>query len=102
MRIAIEQGLRRHDLSVLAETALRNLLLDPRFLYRMQRTALGQSFKRGDFALNRGRRRDARSRRNAIDDHRASAALAEAAAKSRSGEIQVVTKDVQQWSGRVD
>ena len=56
LRVFVEQRLGGHDLPVLAEAALRHLLVDPGLLQRMQLAVLGQPFERGDLALH-GRRR---------------------------------------------
>ena len=55
IRIPVQQHLGGHDLPVLAEAALRNLLVNPGLLHGMQRAVLGQSFERGDLALVRRR-----------------------------------------------
>src|SRR5882672_8515435 len=85
-----EQCRSGHDLARLAVAALRHLLGDPRLLQRM--IALGrQPFDGGDsLSLNRRYRGDARSRRRAVDVHRACAALRDAAAKLRAGETELV------------
>ena len=53
IRSPVEQRLGRHDLPVLAEAALGNLLLDPGLLYRMKLAVLRESFKRRDLASAR-------------------------------------------------
>ena len=55
-----------------------------------------EPFERGDLALDAGGRRDARAHRGAVDDHRARAALAEAAAEVRPLQAEVVAKDIEQ------
>ena len=52
MRILVQQRLGGHDLPVLAEAALRHLLVNPGLLQRVQLAVLGQSFERGDLALH--------------------------------------------------
>ena len=52
IRILVQQRLGRHDLPVLAEAALRDLLVNPGLLQGVQRAVLGQSFERGDLALH--------------------------------------------------
>ena len=56
MRILVQHGLRRHDLSVLTESALRDLLIDPGLLQRVQLAVRGEPFERGDFTFDGGRR----------------------------------------------
>ena len=103
VRVAIEQRLRGQDLPVLAEAALRHLLVDPGLLHRVQLAVLRQPFERGDLgALHRGHRPDARPHRLALDEHRAGAALAEAAAEARALQAEVVAQDVEQRRRRVD
>src|SRR5262245_27904990 len=102
MRISIEQRLRRQDLAVLAEAALRHLLLDPRPLKRMQGAVLREPLERGDLALHRRCGRHARSDRGAADDDRAGAALAQSAAEFRTLEAEVVAQSVQQRRQRLD
>jgi hypothetical protein len=52
MRILVQQCLRRHDLSVLTESALGDLLINPGLLQRVQPAVRGKPFERGDFTLD--------------------------------------------------
>src|SRR5262245_61169877 len=49
-RITIQQRLRGHDLTVLAEAALRNLFVDPGLLHGMKPSIFGKPFERCDLA----------------------------------------------------
>src|SRR5438552_967367 len=102
MWIFVQQRFRRHDLTVLAESALRDLLIDPGLLNGMELAVFGNSFKRYDFTLNAGNRRDARPRRHAIDDHRARPALAQSAAETRTSHANIIPQGVQQRGRRID
>src|SRR5262245_28653352 len=95
MRVLVEQRLGRHDLAVLAEAALRHLLLDPRLLQRMQLAVFRQPFQRGDFASAARRRRPARAHRGAVDDDRARPALAKTTAEPRPLQAEIVAKNVE-------
>jgi hypothetical protein len=80
---------------------LRHLLVDPGLLNRVQLAVFGKALERGDLAFHAGARRDAGSHRDAVDDHRARAALAEPAAEPRTLKADVVAEHVQQgnrWS----
>ena len=72
----VEHCLRRKDLPVLAEAALRNLLIDPCLLERVQAAVRGQAFEGGDFASYGRRGQDAGANRGAVDEDGAGAALA--------------------------
>jgi hypothetical protein len=54
MRIFVEQRLCRHDLPVLAESTLRDLLVHPRLLERVQLAVRREPFECGDFTLDGG------------------------------------------------
>src|SRR5206468_334590 len=96
MRVLVEQRLGRHDLAVLAEAALGDLLVDPRLLERVELAVFGEPFKRGDFTPDVRRRRDARPDGGAVDDDRAGTALAESAPEPWALQAEVVAKDVEQ------
>jgi hypothetical protein len=96
VRVAIEQRLGSDDLAVLAEAALRHLLVDPRLLDRMQPSVRRQPFERGDLGPHRGHRRHAGAHGGAVDDHRARAALPEPASEARPLQAEIVAQDVQQ------
>ncbi len=100
VRVLVEQRLGGEDLPVLAEAALRHLLVDPRLLHRMQPAVLRQAFERRDLgALHLRHRPDARPHRLALDQHGARAALAEAAAEARTRQVEIVAQDVEQRRG---
>src|SRR6476660_4906417 len=88
MRVLVEHRLGRHDLAVLAEAALRHLLVNPRLLQRMQRAVLRQAFQGGDLAFNAGDRRHARPYGSAVDDDGARTALAKTAAEPRPMQVE--------------
>src|SRR4029077_5460655 len=96
MRILIQQRLGRHDLPVLAKTTLRDLLINPGLLQRVELTSLGDSFERGDLALHGRSRRNADARCDAIDDHGARPALAESTTKPRTPQAKIIAQDIEQ------
>ena len=110
--IAFEQFGRLDHHPVLAEAALRSLLLDPGLLDRVKRVfrfvrrealllcpSRGQTFERGDFLVG-----DARDRRNAgahflaVDQNGAGSALRESAAELRTDQLEIVAQNVEQRS----
>src|SRR5579864_9630412 len=99
MRILVEHDLRCEDLPVLTESTLRDLLINPGLLQRMQLPVRRQPFECDDFTPNRRRRRDAGADCRAVDDHCAGAALAKAASKLRPLQAEIIAKDVEQWRG---
>src|SRR6266545_3123066 len=91
-RILFEQCHRRHDLPGLAIAALRHVELDPSELYRMRAVAR-EALDRGDGLVADARRRDAAgAQRQAIDEHRAGAALRDAAAIFGAGELERIAQ----------
>src|SRR5207237_9701255 len=92
----------RHDLPVLAEPACRHLLVDPRLLDRMEPAVCREPLERGDFRLHGGHLRDARPRRDAVDDDGARAALAEPTSEPRTLQAEIVSQDVQKRRLGVD
>src|SRR5689334_2826519 len=87
-RGAREQRGGAHDLPCLAIPALWNVFRDPRALHGMCAFA-GQSFDRRDATARRGGEwRHTRTCRNAVEVHRARAALSDATSKLRSGEAE--------------
>ena len=86
----------------MAEAALRDLLVDPRLLQRMELPLLREPFERRDLALHARGRRDARAHGGAVDDDGARAALAQPTAEPRALQAEVVAKDVQQRRRRID
>src|SRR5262245_11171428 len=87
---AIEERLRRHDLPVLAEAALRHLLFDPGLLNGMELPADRQSLQRRHLAADRRYRCHARACCHTVDDHGAGTALTEPAAEFRPMEVEIV------------
>jgi hypothetical protein len=72
VRDALQQIDHGHDLAGLAIAALRDILIDPRLLNRVQRVAIGQPLDRHHRATgDRRHRHDAGPRDRAIDMHRA-------------------------------
>src|SRR4051812_26891375 len=97
--IVAQKSARLHDLSRLAVTALRDLLLAPGNLQGMLALGVEPFDGRDARARHRGDRRDARSRRAPVDVHRARSAEPDPAAKLRAGEPELVADDPEQ--GRV-
>src|SRR5438067_2998012 len=103
MRISIEQRFGREDLAVLAEAALRHLLVNPGALQRMEYSVAREPFERRDVrSLRSGNGPGARSHRFAFDDHRACPALPEAASEARPLEAKIVAQHVEERNGRLD
>src|SRR4051794_15767413 len=102
MRVLIKHCLRRHDLSVLTESTLRHLFLNPGLLQRVQLSIRCKPFERGDFSLDRRHGHDAGTNRRTVDNHRAGAALTKSASKARPLQAEVVTKDVEERRGGLD
>ena len=91
MRILIEQDLRAHDHAVHAKAALRCLLFDERCLQQMWMRDAAQSFEGRDALVLRGAGRNgAGPDRFSVHDHGARTALAQAAAKLRAMQPQIV------------
>src|SRR5262245_37792417 len=102
MRSLVEERLGGHDLTVLAEAAGGDLLVDPRLLQRMELAVVAQPLERGDLAAHRGGWGDTRADRRPVDDDRAGPALAEPAAEFRPLQGEIVAKDVQERRRRFD
>ncbi len=110
-RLGAEERGRRHDLAGLAVAALRDVLLDPRRLERVE-AVRGQAFDGRDLrARDLADRRHAGSHRLAIEVHGARAAEGHAAAEFGAGEIELVAehpeerrvgRDVDLVAGAVD
>src|SRR5690606_10243935 len=82
MRIAIEQGLERHDHAVQTIAALRALLVDEGLLDGSEPLEGAQAFERGDFVPRHALDGyDTGPGRHAVDQHRTGAAFAQAAAE---------------------
>src|SRR5882724_2858826 len=80
MRILVQKYLRGHDLSVLTESALRDLLVDPGLLQRVQSAVRRKPVEGGDFTLDGRCGRNAGTNCSTVDDYSACAALAKSAA----------------------
>src|ERR1700680_4540610 len=102
MRILIQQRLGRHDLPVLTKAALRNLLINPCLLQRVELTFFGDSFERGDLTLDGGSRRNTGASRYAIDYHGAQPALTKSATKTWPSQAKIIAQDIEQWGLRID
>ena len=61
----------------------------------MELAVLRETLERCDLTFDGRDGRDARARRDAVDQHRAGPALAQAAAEARAFEIEIVTQDVE-------
>ena len=90
VRISVEEGHRRHDLTRVAVSALGHVIFDPRPLNRV--TPVGrEAFYRNDLLANHGRNGgDAGPDRLAVHEDRAGAAPRDAAAVLRAREPEVV------------
>src|SRR6516164_2824168 len=98
-----EQSRRRHDLTRLAIAALDDFQIQPGLLYLRSAWIGAHAFDRGDGAVaDRTDRQQARADRLAVDMHRASAALRNAAAEFGAGHTQHVAQHPQQRSIAVD
>src|SRR5207248_10152943 len=85
-----------HDLSRRAITALKTIALDESLLQRMQLVASREALDRRDLApLHECSERQARFHPLAVHEHRARAALPEAAAFLRACEVQVLAQRVE-------
>jgi hypothetical protein len=80
---------------------LRGLLVDERLLHRIGMLTRAKAFQRHDVAAGAAfDRNDAGTRGNAVDQHRAGAALAEPAAIFRAVQFEIVAQHVEQGSVR--
>jgi hypothetical protein len=94
-RVLVQERLRSEDLPVLAESALRHLLVDPCLLNRMELTVLREPLERRDLgAGDRRHRAHTRADGFTFDQHRARAALAEAASEPRAHEAEIIAQHV--------
>eukprot|EP01132_Coremiostelium_polycephalum_P020033 gene20034-23819_t len=95
--IAVEQGLGGHDHAVEAVAALGGLFIDEGLLHRVRGLAGAEAFEGDDVAAHGTRQgEDAGTCSHAVDDHRAGAALPQAAAVFGAVELQVIAQDQQQ------
>lgn len=97
VRVAIQQRLGGHHHAVDAVAALGGLFVDEGLLQRMGMGGIAESFEGNHLAahgsLHRG---DAGAGGDAIHQHGAGAALAEAAAELGTVQLQVVAQDIEQ------
>ena len=92
-----------HDLPGGAIAALEGVALDEGGLQRMELLALGEALDGRDLAsLHKGGEREARFHALAVHQHRAGAALAEAAALLRAGQMQVLAQGIEQRGARIE
>jgi hypothetical protein len=92
-----------HDLPGRAVAALEGVALDEGGLQGMELLALGEALDGRDLApVHEGGEREARLHALAIHQHRARAALAEAAALLRTREAQVLAQGVEQRGARIE
>src|SRR5579883_1089463 len=97
MRVPVEQRFRRHHPPVQAIAALERLFLQKRSLNGMRMLRRPEPFERQNILARRARRRQrAGSRRDAVHQNRACAALAEPAAEARVVQSGIVAQDVEQ------
>jgi hypothetical protein len=101
--LLLEQRRRGHQLTGLAVAALRDVVLDPSRLQRMQSSVFArESFDRRDLLPGDcAQRHRARAGRHAIEVHRARAALGDAAAVFRADEPEVIAQHPQERCGFV-
>ena len=105
IRIGIfsQQSRNTHDHARLTITALRNLLIDPCLLHRVQPILTGQAFdRRYSFALQVRNRQYAGSHRLAIDMDRAGTALRDPASVFCTGKLQNIAQCPQDRHGLVN
>src|SRR5262245_51748498 len=95
--VLCQQLSRLHHHPIDAVTALCRLLVDKSLLQRMQLCSSGEPFKGDDFlfGLDSGNGRNTRADSNAIDVHRARAALAQSTTKARTMQSEIVTKCIE-------
>ena len=99
----VDAGDAGHDLPGRAVAALEGVALDEGGLQRVQLFALRQALDGRDLApLDEGSEREARFHALAVHQHRAGAALAEAAALLRAREMQVLAQGVEQRGARIE
>src|SRR6185437_6592640 len=97
LRIALQQGRRRHDHAVDAIAALRRLLVDEGLLDGMRLVDGAETLDGGDLLARRqGDREGAGAHRLAVDDHRAGAALSETAAEFCAVQLEVVAQHIEE------
>jgi len=97
LRIAVEQVGRRHDHAARAIAALSRLLIDEGLLQRVRLVERAEPFERGHLvSLDRAYRRHAGASSRAVDQHRAGAALRQAAAVFGAIELEIVAQHVEQ------
>ena len=99
----VDAGDAGHDLPGRAIAALEGVALDEGGLQRMELVALRQALDGRDLApLHEGSEREARFHALAVHQHRAGAALAEAAALLRAGQMQVLAQRIEQRGARIE
>src|ERR1051325_431225 len=98
MGILREQGRRGHDLTGLAVAALRHVFLDPGLLDRVAAIRRQPFDRRDALAGHSGDGQDAGTGRDAVQMHRAGAALGDAAPELGAGESERIAQDPEQWS----
>jgi hypothetical protein len=97
VRITLEQGMASHDHSRRAVAALESVVLDEGFLYRAQFTVRRQTFDGRDFTPIRLHGEvETRFDDFALEQHGASAALADNAADMSAGEADLLAQKVRQ------
>src|SRR5205085_7819565 len=82
------------------EAALRDLLIDPGLLQRVELAVAREAFECGDFGFHRRRRHHARTNRRTVDDHCACAALPQTAPELGALQPEVVAQHIEQRRGR--
>ena len=93
----IDAADRRHDLARCAIAALKSVVIDEGSLHRMQFAAIGETFDRGHAVSLRGdRKRQTRQHATAVDQNRASAALAVIAAFLSASQSEALAQQVEQ------
>jgi len=98
---SLQQSRRLHDLTGLAVAALRHVVSDPGALHRV-RAVSAQPFDRGDLLVaDIADRGDAGPHGLAVQEHRAGAAGADAAAEFRPGKAEHVAQCPQQRHCRI-
>src|SRR5438105_12557921 len=92
-----------HDLPGGAIAALEGIALNESGLQRMKLLALRETFNRFDIpSLDQCGERQARLHALAIQEHRAGAALTEAATLLRAGKVQVLPQSIEERRARIE
>jgi hypothetical protein len=99
----IKQNFRGKDYAAEAESTLGCAFINEGLLDGMRLFGRSQPFERGDFAMENGADGcDAGAGHFTVDEDGASSALSEAAAEFWTAQVEVVAKNVEEWSASID